>query len=75
VKRNGRFWWFVTVIALAHLGAILLVSRWALAAQEPQPQSITWLSGGGAPAMTTRQRSLHPRRWLPSFRQLPQNPR
>ncbi|MEP7071544.1 MAG: TonB C-terminal domain-containing protein [Verrucomicrobiota bacterium] len=50
MKRNGRFWWFVTMIALAHLGAILLVSRWALAAREPQPQSITWLSGGGAPA-------------------------
>jgi TonB family protein len=50
MRRNARFWRNVTLIALAHLAALIALLRWAGGSKIVSAQEITWLNIGGEPS-------------------------
>ncbi|MEY2489944.1 MAG: hypothetical protein QOC70_1886 [Verrucomicrobiota bacterium] len=61
MPRDARFWRNVTIIAVAHIVAVIALVRWNLQVRKPSFQSIVWLSGGGT-EVAARSAPAHPER-------------
>jgi TonB family protein len=70
LKRNFRFWRNLTLIALAHIAAIVALIHWSRESKPTRPQELVWLNNGGggpegetsaaAPSPLPRKESLPP---------------